>query len=81
MSIRTQPGSNCTIKAVYNNVDSTDPGLAPGVADEFGTLSWSWKIGENVPTGTWPVTVTCLYHGRSAVVQGDLVVIPKGHVS
>jgi hypothetical protein len=74
LSVRTNPGSKCTVTVVYNNVPSTDSGLAAKVADEYGTVSWSWTVGSSVPLGKWPVKVTCAYKDRSAVVQGDLVV-------
>jgi zona occludens toxin (predicted ATPase) len=75
ISIKTVPTSTCTIKVMYGDVPSTDSGLTTKTADEFGIVSWTWTVGATVPTGTWPVTVTCNYNGRSAVVQGNLVVV------
>jgi zona occludens toxin (predicted ATPase) len=74
ISIKTVATSTCTIKVMYGDVQSTDSGLTTKTADEFGIVSWAWTVGATVPTGTWPVTVTCNYNGRSAVVQGNLVV-------
>lgn len=74
ISVKTVPTSTCTIKVEYNNVPSTDSGLVTKTADEFGTVSWTWTVGADVPSGTWPVWVTCNYNGRTAVVRGDLVV-------
>lgn len=74
ISVKTLATSVCKIKAVYDKVASTDPGLASKKADDFGSVEWSWTVGRSVPAGTWPVTVTCTYHGRSAVVTADLQV-------
>lgn len=72
--IHTNRDSNCTITAVYNKVPSKDSGLAPKTADEFGLASWSWTVESTVPVGKWPVTVTCEWNKKIAVVIGDLVV-------
>jgi hypothetical protein len=72
--VKTNAGSKCTITVVYDTVASKDSGLGPKVADEFGNVSWTWTVEPAVPVGTWPVTVTCVYNTRSAVVKADLVV-------
>lgn len=77
LTVRTLPAVSCTIEAIYNEVKSTDSGLVVKKADDFGIVSWSWTVEENVPAGTWPVNVTCASKGRSAVVRGDLVVKPQ----
>lgn len=74
IAVKTVAGSTCKILVVYANAASTDSGLAPKTADEYGTVGWSWTVGGMVPLGSWPVTVECTYHGRSAVVKADLVV-------
>jgi hypothetical protein len=74
ISVKTNATSTCKISVTYNNVPSTDSGLTPKTANDFGTVDWSWTVGPNTPLGTWPVVVTCDYHGRTAVVQGDLEV-------
>jgi hypothetical protein len=74
ITVKTTPMANCTIKVEYNKVASTDSGLIPKAADEFGIIGWSWTVEESVPLGTWPVTVTCTYNKKSAMVRGDLVV-------
>lgn len=74
VTIKTNPTSNCTISVMYNNVASTDSGLVAKAADSYGTVTWTWTVGTNVPVGTWPVKVTCAYHTQTAVVQGDLLV-------
>jgi len=72
--IHTNRDSKCTITAVYNNVPSKDAGLSPKTADEYGLASWSWTVESTVPVGKWPVTVTCEWNKKIAVVIGDLIV-------
>lgn len=72
--VKTNPGSWCTITAMYNNVPSKDSGLSGKTSDDFGSVSWTWTVEATVPVGTWPVTVTCLRNKLSAVVVGNLVV-------
>lgn len=74
LTARTNAGSNCTITAVYAGVPGKDSGLVPKTADAYGIVSWSWTVGPAVPAGSWPVTVTCVYHGRSGVAQTSLQV-------
>jgi hypothetical protein len=74
ISVRTVPGSTCTIAVAYNHIASTDSGLATKAADDFGTVSWTWTVDSTAPVGTWPVKVTCVYHSRIGVVIGDLQV-------
>ncbi len=74
ISVKTNPESVCKIKVEYNKVASTDSGLVAKTADEYGIVSWSWTVGPATPVGKWPVTVTCVWNNKSAVVVGDLVV-------
>jgi hypothetical protein len=75
VSIKTNPYSDCTIVVTYDKTESADSGLVPKTADDWGTLSWTWTVGNNVPIGKWPVKITCVWHERSAVVIGDLEVV------
>ena len=70
--VKTNPGSACTIKVEYDEVASTDSGLTPKTADEFGLVNWTWTVEPTVPHGIWPVDVTCVSGEKSAVVRGDL---------
>ncbi len=74
ITVGTNATSTCSISVVYNNVPSKDSGLMNKTADAYGIVSWSWTVEPTVPVGSWPVTVSCTYHGRSAVVQSNLVV-------
>jgi hypothetical protein len=75
VNVKTNATSTCTINVSYNNVASKDSGLTPKVADAYGNVSWSWTVDPTAPVGSWPVKVTCVYRGRSAVVIGNLQVI------
>jgi hypothetical protein len=74
LSASTDAGSNCNIVVSYNGVISTDSGLAPKNSDAYGTVSWTWTVASTVPVGTWPIKVTCAYHGRSGVVDDSIQV-------
>jgi len=74
VAISTNAGSTCTITVTYSGVPSTDSGLAPKTADPYGNVTWAWTVGSTVPVGTWPIKVTCVYHGRTGVVLDDLQV-------
>ena len=74
ITVKTLPTASCKIVVEYNKVPSKDSGLVERVADEFGVIMWAWTVDPNAPFGKWPVTVTCTFNKRSAVVVGDLVV-------
>ena len=74
VAVRTNPTSTCTITATYNGMVSHDTGLTPQTADSFGSASWTWTVDTAAPVGTWPVDITCTYHGRSGVGRADLEV-------
>jgi hypothetical protein len=74
ITIQTNATSKCTITAVYNGVASHDSGLTPKTANDYGIVIWTWTVDKTAPVGTWPVTVTCVYNGRSGVVIGNLEV-------
>ncbi len=74
MSVKGNPGSTCSIKVEYNKVASADSGLIAKPTNEFGIVTWAWTLGATTPEGKWPVTVTCEYNKKTAIVIGDLVV-------
>ncbi|HET6924688.1 MAG TPA: hypothetical protein VFH39_02580 [Candidatus Saccharimonadales bacterium] len=74
INIKTVATSVCSISVMYDTQPGTDPGLKPKTADDFGNVSWDWKVPANAPIGTWPVKVTCVRGAKSAVVIGDLQV-------
>lgn len=74
LTIHTRPDAACSITVTYKDQKSTDGGLIPKTADEFGTVQWTWTVESNRPVGTWPVEVTCALGDKSGYVRGDLVV-------
>lgn len=72
ISIKTNPTSSCKISILYNNVAAVDSGLSARKADNFGTVNWAWTVPKGTPYGSWPITVTCEYYGKTAVVTQDL---------
>lgn len=75
VTVKGLPSSSCVIKVEYNKIASNDTGLKlTKILDEFGVATWSWTVEPTVPEGKWPVTITCMYDTRSAIVIGDLVV-------
>lgn len=72
--ISTLPQAACSIEVLYNGAKSGDTGLVPKIADEYGAVSWSWKVDLGVPKGKWPVNITCARNESSGYVRGDLVV-------
>lgn len=74
ITIRTKPKAACSIAVTYDKDRSTDSGLVPKTADQYGVVGWSWTVESNRPAGKWPVDVTCALGDRSGYVRGDLVV-------
>ncbi len=73
-TIRTLPESACSIEVVYNGLKSTDMGLSPKIADEYGSVTWSWTVEKGQPVGKWPVNITCAKNDSTGFMRGDLVV-------
>lgn len=74
MTIRTRPDAACSIKVTYKDQVSTDGGLIPKTADEFGLVQWTWTVESSRPVGKWPVDVTCALGDESGYVKGELEV-------
>lgn len=74
ITVKTNAESDCTIKVEYNKIASTDSGLGPKKADDFGIVSWTWTVEETAAVGTWPVDVTCAFNDQTAMVRGNLVI-------
>ncbi len=70
--IKTNPLAACSIRVEYDKEASTDSGLVPKKADEYGVASWAWTVEESRPVGKWPVTVTCANAKNSGVLALDL---------
>ena len=76
MIINSNNGSLCTITVSYNGVVSKDSGLMPKTADGYGNVTWSWTVPLSAPSGTWPIVVSCSFHGRQGVYDASLQVSP-----
>ena len=77
ISVKTKPKSACSITVTYKDGQkSTDAGLVPKNADEFGVVMWTWTVEVGRPVGSWPVEVTCAYKDKSGYGKEALVIIP-----
>lgn len=75
VEINTDSGSTCTMGIMFKqNIVSPITGVAPQATNAYGSVAWTWTLSNQTPLGTWPVKVTCVYRGRSGVVEGNLTV-------
>jgi hypothetical protein len=75
ISIKTNPLAACSITVEYNKEKSTDSGLVPKKADDYGVARWGWTVETSRPVGKWPVTVTCANAKNSGVLILDMNVV------
>ena len=81
LSIHTSPLVDCMVEVIYDGKKSTDSGLKPKQADEFGVVTWSWTVEKTTPEGKWPAKVTCKNKKYSGEVQATLEVSTKKSTS
>jgi hypothetical protein len=81
IAVRSSLEASCTIKVEYNKVASKDSGLIEKRVDEFGMVSWSWKVEDTAPLGKWPVEVTCVRAKNSAVTKDYLEIKKKSDIT
>lgn len=75
ITVKTQPKAVCQITVKVKETNLPDNGLVPKMADEFGMVDWSWTVPKNVPTGKWPVEITCANDAKkSGYLKEELVV-------
>ena len=74
ITIKTKPLAACSIRVEYDKQASTDGGLVPKSADDYGVATWAWTVEPTRPKGAWPVDVTCAEDGKSGYVRGNLVI-------
>jgi hypothetical protein len=55
---KVAPGSTAKITVHYKSGDAVGAGLEPKKADNEGNVEWTWKVGEKVTPGKWPITVS-----------------------
>ena len=57
LSIRGNAGSTYSITVFYATTASTAKGLEDKVADAFGQVTWTWKVGARVKPGRYRMVV------------------------
>ena len=72
ITVRTKPKAACSIRIEYDKQPSTDSGLMPKNADDFGVVNWTWTVEDSRPVGKWPVEILCALGDKSAYVKADL---------
>lgn len=75
VTIRTRAEAACSITVTYDDKKSTDTGLLPKTADEFGVAQWTWTVESGRPVGKWPVEITCGLGEESGYLKLDLQVL------
>ena len=59
LTIKTSPGSLCSITVYYKSGPSKASGLEPKTADASGLVSWQWSVGVRTTSGNWPIEIKC----------------------
>jgi len=59
LTAKTTSNTRCTIEVDYKSGPSTAAGLDAKLSDAAGDVSWTWRVGANTSTGSWPITVKC----------------------
>jgi hypothetical protein len=55
LSVLTAPNTGCSISVGYPSA----PSLDPDTSDRTGHVSWTWRVSNQVPSGSWPIQVSC----------------------
>ncbi len=66
VTIRTNPGTYCSITVIYRSGPSRAAGLGPQTAGQDGNITWTWKVGTRTTPGSWPIVVEC---GRGEITR------------
>ena len=53
-----RPNTEYTITVMYASGQSSAQGLSPTMSNNYGYVSWSWRIGASTNAGTYAITVT-----------------------
>lgn len=56
--IRTKPGASVDLSVIYKSGQSQAKHLGTAVADESGTVSWTWHVSGRTTPGQWSLKVT-----------------------
>jgi hypothetical protein len=68
VTVVVSPKARCTIGVYYSSSRSEARGLGAKTAK---TITWTWTIGSNTKTGTWPIKIDC---GKSGKAQTSVTV-------
>jgi hypothetical protein len=68
VTVVVTPRARCTIGVYYSTRRSEARGLGPKTGS---TIIWTWAIGSNTKSGTWPIKVDC---GKSGKAQTSVTV-------
>jgi hypothetical protein len=58
LTVKGKPNTKYSIKVFYSTTESKAKGLESKTSDEYGLVSWDWKIGGSVKTGSYSITVS-----------------------
>ena len=69
LTIKTIPGSRCTITVYYKSGASEAAGLGDQTASSSGTVTWHWKVGARTTPGVWDIVVTAEAGGEEESID------------
>lgn len=64
LRVVTAPNTTCSISVAYD----PPPSLDPAVSDGAGNVSWTWRVSNQAPAGSWPINVSCGGVSASTVI-------------
>ena len=59
LTVKGLPNAEHGINVYYSSGASSAAGLEKKISDDSGLVSWSWKIGARVKSGTYRIVVNC----------------------
>jgi hypothetical protein len=68
LTVSTAPRARCKATVDYPGTSLRPTALGTRQADASGSVSWTWTLGARIPTGDWPLTVSCTPGGQAATV-------------
>jgi hypothetical protein len=75
VNAQTNAGSTCKIIVdAHVVISDRSVSLQDKIADAYGSVAWTWGVGSTTLPGNYSLTITCLYHNRAGIVQGNFEV-------